>query len=360
MSVKYRIIPIGGGGGITPTGTLSVTENGTYDVKNYQYIDVQTNPNWLCFTALEDNSSITFDMNLGTSDDYFYTLDTVHAYNWDGSTINLDEGESVYVFGVIDPSSRSRLGQFRMTGTISASGDITSLFNKVGGEYNGYIYSYTFNQLFMDCTSLVKAPNLGCITTSNIPTWNTGQYARNIFDKMFYNTGLTEIPRLPHITQSINNMLYMFDNMFGNCQSLTDVDLSYIDDTYWLACEDYGIFNGCQNITHIELPSLRQVTKFYQFKRTFKGITGLESVDLSHLEYAPSSTYCMEECFKDCTSLSSMTIGVTVGTWPTGGSTYNWMANVSPTGTFFNNGGISIPYNNSGIPSGWTEVRPNS
>lgn len=39
MSVKYRIIPIGGGG-ITPTGTLEIRSEGTFDVTDYAEVDV--------------------------------------------------------------------------------------------------------------------------------------------------------------------------------------------------------------------------------------------------------------------------------------------------------------------------------
>lgn len=32
---KYRIIPIGGGGGVTPTGTINITSNGDHNVAQY-------------------------------------------------------------------------------------------------------------------------------------------------------------------------------------------------------------------------------------------------------------------------------------------------------------------------------------
>ena len=40
MSPKYRFIPIGGGGGVTPTGTLEIRSEGTFDVTDYAEVDV--------------------------------------------------------------------------------------------------------------------------------------------------------------------------------------------------------------------------------------------------------------------------------------------------------------------------------
>ena len=40
MSSKYRIIPLGGGGGITPTGTLDIRSEGVFDVTDYASVDV--------------------------------------------------------------------------------------------------------------------------------------------------------------------------------------------------------------------------------------------------------------------------------------------------------------------------------
>ena len=40
MATKYRIIPLGGGGGITPSGTLNIRSEGVFDVTNYASVDV--------------------------------------------------------------------------------------------------------------------------------------------------------------------------------------------------------------------------------------------------------------------------------------------------------------------------------
>lgn len=40
MTPRYRIFPIGGGGGIIPSGTLEIRSEGTFDVTNYAEVDV--------------------------------------------------------------------------------------------------------------------------------------------------------------------------------------------------------------------------------------------------------------------------------------------------------------------------------
>ena len=59
---------------------------------------------------------------------------------------------------------------------------------------------------------------------------------------------------------------------------------------------------------------------------------------------------CYNSMFTNCTSLNNITY---YGTTLSG--SYNWVANVAPTGDFYNLGGASIASGASGIPSGWTE-----
>jgi hypothetical protein len=58
--------------------------------------------------------------------------------------------------------------------------------------------------------------------------------------------------------------------------------------------------------------------------------------------------------FKDCTSLNN--ININFSAWPTN-ATYNWVENVSSTGTFTCPTALPEEFGNSRIPTGWTIVR---
>ena len=350
MTPKYRILPIGGGG-VTPSGSLTITENGVYDVTQYEEVNVNANPSWLCFTALENNSSVGITI-ANQYTELYYTFDGVNSTRWYGDSITLNEGDKVYVFG--KAGNNAKIGQFNMTGTISASGDITSLLNGVGGTNNVTLYRYVFQDLFSGCLALVKAPRIDMITSSILI--NNSDAGRNLFNKMFYNTGLTEIPKLPHIFRDLPNVAYIFDNMFGMCSSLpAKPDLSYIDSKYCFPCETQGMFEG-SSIEELDLRGITNVSRAYQYKRTFRGMPNLTSVDLSNLTSITAINYSMEECFKDCSNLNTIKIGV-ISTWDQY-KTYNWLNSVAQTGDFYNLGNnTTIPVNNSsGIPTGWRNI----
>lgn len=61
LLAKANALPEAGSGGITPSGTLAVTENGTYDVTNYSSAEVNvsagTTETWT-FT-MEDGTTVT-------------------------------------------------------------------------------------------------------------------------------------------------------------------------------------------------------------------------------------------------------------------------------------------------------------
>ena len=58
--------------------------------------------------------------------------------------------------------------------------------------------------------------------------------------------------------------------------------------------------------------------------------------------------------FNGCTSLTEITLN---GDFNSSYAT-DWVSNVSPSGTFYNNSDVDIPVGVNGIPEGWTDIRP--
>ncbi|MEE3482725.1 MAG: leucine-rich repeat protein [Bacteroidales bacterium] len=142
--------------------------------------------NYLTFTAEEDSSSFGI-VNAGNNPDVQYSLDD--GETWialaEGDTVVLvHKGDKALLKGV-NPEGVSRDGQrstFKMTGKVAASGSLMSLIDGTGlaTEIPGYA---CFDQLFIGCTSLTKAPELSATTL-----------AGGCYSYMFYGcTNLSEI-----------------------------------------------------------------------------------------------------------------------------------------------------------------------
>ncbi len=142
--------------------------------------------NYLTFTAEEDSSSFGI-VNAGNNPDVQYSLDD--GETWialaEGDTVVLvHKGDKALLKGV-NPEGVSRDGQrstFKMTGKVAASGSLMSLIDGTGlaTEIPGYA---CFDQLFIGCTSLTKAPELSATTL-----------AGDCYSYMFYGcTNLSEI-----------------------------------------------------------------------------------------------------------------------------------------------------------------------
>ena len=85
-------------------------------------------PNYLKFTAEEDNSTIS--LNSVTNPDIKYSLNGGAWTQWDYSSITLNMGDMVRMKGNNSSgfsTSSSKYNQFQMTGKISSSGNIMSL-----------------------------------------------------------------------------------------------------------------------------------------------------------------------------------------------------------------------------------------
>lgn len=117
--------------------------------------------NYLSFTAEEDNSTIS--LNAKTSPDIKYSLNGGEWTQWDYNAITLNTGDTVRMKGNNNGfnTSSSSYNQFKMTGKISANGNIMSLLYE--DDFEGKLTiprDYCYYKMFQDCESLTTAPEL--------------------------------------------------------------------------------------------------------------------------------------------------------------------------------------------------------
>ena len=204
--------------------------------------EVQKEPvelDYLTFTAIEP-STIKYEPSRVASAQYSYD-----KVNWDYAydiTLNLNTGDKVYFKGdIIDNHSNSIYAKFIMTGKVAASGSVMSL--QAGNPKDKTLkYHYEFYQLFRDCTSLVKAPELPATTLTE-----------DCYSSMFLGCdSLTEAPELPAKTLAP----YCYHYMFFSCNSL--VTAPELPSTELSNYCYYDMFNGCTSL--VTAPELHSTT----------------------------------------------------------------------------------------------------
>lgn len=117
----------------------------------------------------------------------------------------------------------------------------------------------------------------------------------------------------------------------------------------------YNMFSGCTGL--ISAPELPATTlKNFCYEGMFRFCKSLISSPI--LPAKILATNCYYQMFSNCSSLNKVTTyadNITPQNW----NNYidRWLKNVSSTGTFYNYGSGTYITGESGIPSGWTEVK---
>ena len=406
MGSNYRIIPVGGGGGTAPTGTLDVSQNGTYNVVGYKYVEVivDHSPDYLCFTAEEDNSTIRLN-NIDNSPNVEYSTDKETWTTWNYSTITLaNSGDKVYMRGN-NPnglSAGNNHSTFVMTGKIAAGGNINALISKdvaitnipnycyfrlfencssltsvpyLGGAYQKVIVNFkSFGQTFKACTGLTTLPSdllknikeiksFGldetfdhCSNLTNIFIFpNTITYYRNTMPGLFQYCTSLETLDFSYITE-FNDKFRIASHPFAY-SGVKNIDLSNLNAIIWNdACEE--IFMNCKNLVSISLPSLTRIAKnssgtsagSASASHLCEGCDNLESADLRNLTQVGS--YGLYRAFRNCPKLKDVKIAVS--TIDNTNNFGQWMENTAQTGDFYNLGNAQFPTGANGIPANWT------
>ena len=175
----------------------------------------------LCFTANTAGSTIGMTKISGESMVVPNLETSTDGQNWipfvaGSDTITLaNAGDKVYFRGN-NPSGVSNptggyVYSFAMTGSIAASGDITTIINPNGNLDTLPMYAFAY--LFYNCTSLTSAPEL---RSTNL--------GGGCYMTMFFNcTSLTSAPELPATTLPDG----CYQAMFANCTSLNMIKIAY-------------------------------------------------------------------------------------------------------------------------------------
>ena len=210
---------------------------------------------YLCFTANTANSTVELVKN-GDAYDVILQYSTDDCESWQTvdfststttGTIMLEEANDKVYFRNIrqasdvsgfskDYASGNNHYQFKMSGSIAASGNVMSLVDS-DVETEIIPAEYCFYRLFEDCKALTSAPELPADILKD-----------NCYDSMFIRCmNLTSAPELP----AMNLAKYCYESIFYRCTSLKKAPaLNAMNLAY---CCYEMMFYGCQNLNHVKV-----------------------------------------------------------------------------------------------------------
>lgn len=239
---------------------ITVTQANTMLLHRRARIQEGTYLPWLCFTALEDGSSVALENHFRPKVDTIslkISRDGENWSAWDWSAVSLDRGDKMYLKGTANCMAGVYNGQFWwsqfvMTGRIAASGSVMTLLYEDDPWTNVFHWTnslnrHYFTRLFQYCTALEEPPELPAIGSDTTRSdWLLGAYC---YQDMFNGcVNLKRAPKLPFKHTSP----YCCQRMFMNCTSLTSAP-EIESDNLKTSCFE-SMFYGCSSM--ITGPSL--------------------------------------------------------------------------------------------------------
>ena len=229
-------------GGVTPTGTITITDNGTYDVTDYASAVVDVPQSVTGFTEKEITEGVQI-VNLSNSASYvgpyvFYsnTLQTVYLPNC--TSVGENAFALCYSLQTVDMQNCTTI------------------------ERQGFAYCSSLSYINIpNCISLRSEAFRNCSNLQSIDIQNVRiiyNYAFTDCSKLeFVNTdfgfiGYQTFGRCGFSEINLSNVYYIGGEAFTGCSSLTTVSLNMIN-YIWFSYDN--MFNNCSNIESIYVQS---------------------------------------------------------------------------------------------------------
>ena len=318
--ITIDLCPGQGGGGVKPSGTLEILDNGVYDVYSYASASVDVHPSSSLSETYTSNGSynITGEFNGGMvtvnvhpsvslSETYISNGNYNITGEFNGGVITVDVPSPQFVTETLNVSANGTYtpGQ----GVDGYSQVVVDVPQSVTGFTEKNLTEGTIEIINLNNSASFVASgafqNDKTIKTVNLP------YATSVGTSAFYScTSLTQI--------SLPICSYIGGNAFKDCHSLTQVNLpvcSYISG---------NAFRSCASLTQVSLPVCEYIANgtfvggLGNISGTFCNCSLLTQVDL------PMCSYIGTRAFYSCNSLSIITIG------------YSSVCSLGGTNTFFN------------------------
>ena len=246
--------------GLEPSGTIDITSNGNYDVREYANASVNVEP-----VLQEKTVTPSKNMQEVVADDSYYGLSKV-IVNGDENLIADNIKQGTTIFGV--------------NGTMAGAWD-TSQIRKTTSMFSGN-------------TTMTEAPyfdtenvtNMGTMFYDNknleiVPNYNTSKVTS--FSYMHYNNN--KLKEIPHYDTGKSTNFY---GMFQYCYKITVVPEFDTSNG-----ETFSFFlNGCQNVTTIPLLDFSKATQIdncFSSCSSLVDLGGFKNLGQAYLTTQPSN-----------------------------------------------------------------------
>ena len=272
--------------GITPAGTKTITDNGTYDVTTFASVDVEVSgdtPDYHYMNGTVDRAGLKA---IGWTDEdiLMYEQNITPHYPWQNDQYKLnDENKALYLLDDPNPESYKDNPNIEFV----PNKNMGSYFAKPAGfKLMKYIKGIPFydtsnmtdmSDLFYYCNSLITIPKLD---TSKVTTMARAFNECN---------SLITIPRLD--TSNVQSMYATF----SNCSNLTTIPLLDTSNVTSMS----SIFSGCKQLTTIPLLDTSNVTDMYGVFYVCINLTSIPQLDTSKVT-------TMADMFYGCYNLTTI------------------------------------------------------